>query len=398
MIGGLERYVQTLARALVRRGHSVAVATLWQGTGPERETDAEGVRIYRLKGWNRALTPLYAKDAEQYHVTVPDPGVVQGLRAILRHERPRIVNAHAWMMHSALPLAGRHRPRLIMTMHDYGLTCATKNYVYRDAQLCTGPALVKCLSCSRVRYGPVKAAGLVMGMRLSAPLYSRVDRFIAVSEAVRDATLTGTQGRAPVDVLPAFVPDSVTEEARHVPRPAFLPPDNDYILFVGAVSPLKGVQVLLDAYRSAGGLPPLVVIRSGAGAQPPLPPGVYTAENVPHAQVMAAWQHAGIGVIPSLWPDSCPLVAAEAMACGVPLVASRIGGLPSLVADGVTGLLVPPGDTAALASALRRLVTDTGMRTRMAEQARLRAPLFMESSVVSRYIALCRDVLDGQGC
>ena len=97
-------------------------------------------------------------------------------------------------------------------------------------------------------------------------------------------------------------------------------------------------------------------------------------------------------VVPSVWPEPCPTVALEAMGWARPLVASRTGGLPDLVADGETGLLVPPGDPEALAGALRQLLEDDGRRDAMARAAGVRARSFSTGAVVPRIEAVYHEV------
>ncbi len=90
-------------------------------------------------------------------------------------------------------------------------------------------------------------------------------------------------------------------------------------------------------------------------------------ENIP--ELLAEWD---IFVLPSRW-EGLPLVIIEAMMAGLPVVATRVGGVGELVEDGVTGLLVPPADPQALADALQRLLADPGLRRRMGAAGRDRA-------------------------
>jgi glycosyltransferase involved in cell wall biosynthesis len=384
IIGGLERYVQTLAHELMRRGHQVAVATLRHEGAPPYELDA-GVRVHRLVGWNRLLAPFYASSARQFHPTAPDPGVMAGLRRIVAQERPDVVHAHGWMLYSCLPLTAWSNAGLIVTLHDYGLVCPKKTYLYAD-RICTGPAYARCLHCAGRSYGGLKAAALTTGLAVSSRLHRRVDRYLAVSAAVRDATMAGARRSLPIEVIPPFISDNVLDEAAAAGRPAFLPSEDGYILFVGALGAHKGLHVLLQAYAGApANLPPLVLIGTEYSDTPAqFPHGVTVARNAAHAQVMAALAHCAVGVVPSIWPEPLSLAAVEAMACGRPVVASATGGLPDAVIHGETGLLVAPGDAGALREALCTLLSDRALCRRMGEAARRHARLFTASMVIGR--------------
>ena len=126
---------------------------------------------------------------------------------------------------------------------------------------------------------------------------------------------------------------------------------------------------------------------------PQLPTGVTLISDLPHDAVMAAWKRATVGIIPSHFPDPCPTVALEAMACGVPVVGSLIGGLPDLVVDGETGVLVEAGDAAALRAGLCRVLDNETGRKRMARAAARRAPQFMASAVIPRIETVYRRVV-----
>lgn len=222
-------------------------------------------------------------------------------------------------------------------------------------------------------------------MRLSGALHDGADRYIAISEAVRAASRGAT--RRPIEVVPTFIPDAVLDEDPGEERPAFLPPRDGYILFVGALGPHKGLDVLLAAYTAAGlrDRAPLVVVGTGRPDTPThFPNGVTVARDIPHAAVMAAWARCAVGVVPSVWPEPFGQVALEAMARGRPVVASAVGGLRDAVVDGETGLLVPPGDPDALGRALRALLDDPARRARMGAAGRRRAALFTASAVTGR--------------
>lgn len=88
----------------------------------------------------------------------------------------------------------------------------------------------------------------------------------------------------------------------------------------------------------------------------------------------------------------------EAMAAGLPVVSTRVGGIPEAVMDGKEGLLVPPGDPQALATALRRLLADAALREQMGQAARERVQReFAAAAVIPRVEALYRQTLEGRG-
>ncbi|WP_284244731.1 glycosyltransferase family 4 protein [Methylobacterium haplocladii] len=106
---------------------------------------------------------------------------------------------------------------------------------------------------------------------------------------------------------------------------------------------------------------------------------------------------ADIAVVPSRLPESLGRVAIEAMAYGIPPVVSEIGGLPEVVEDGVTGWLVPPGDSAALAQRLTALVTDPARWAGFPAAARQRyCAIFAEEASAAGMVACFREVLDGR--
>lgn len=392
VIGGEEQHVRSLSAALVKRGHQVTVATQWLDGTPEFETD-QGVNIQRIRGTVQRLPWLFSESQRRFAPPLPDPELGLALHRIMQKERPDVVHAHNWLIHSFLPLKATSHTPLVLTLHDYSLVCAKKRLMYRHAP-CSGPRFSKCLACATDHYGWVKGVPTLFANRVMAFVEnSAVDLFLPVSQAVADGNQLAASGLA-FRVTPNFVPDHINVlESDGEPYASQLPP-GDFLLFVGDLSTEKGVDVLIQAYAQCAGAPPLVLIgRAGATTPKQLPANVIVLNNLPHAAVMVAWSRCLFGFAPSVWPDPCPTVAMEAMAMGKPLIASRIGGLIDIVADGETGLLVAPGDVTALVVALKQLLNDAPQRSRMAQAAVRRVVEFQACRVVPRIEQCYRDVL-----
>ncbi len=188
---------------------------------------------------------------------------------------------------------------------------------------------------------------------LARPVLERARLVIAASNALaEDARRLGAKE---VRVVPSGVaiPESVgaSEEPPHA-------------LYVGRLSAEKGV---LELVQACAGLPFLVVGDGPLRARLPgavgfVPPGELGPWYERAAVVVAPSRREGYGVVPR-----------EAMAWARPVVATAVGGLVDAVEDGVTGLLVPPGDTAALRAAVERLLGDAELRARLGAAAREKA-------------------------
>jgi glycosyltransferase involved in cell wall biosynthesis len=254
--------------------------------------------------------------------------------------------------------------------------------------------LAKCLACAPEQYGVLKGTAITTGLRSSRILHGRADRYIAISTAVADGSRCVLSNRCEIVVIPTMVPNHLPALARSTPRPEFLPSQDGYLMFVGALGRDKGVDVLLKARRKMRKRAPLVLIGTPRADTPRIDdPEVVVARNVPSAQVMASWIRASVAVVPSVIREGMGQVAIEAMLVGRAVVASDVGGLRDVVEHGVTGLMVPPGDPEALAVALDSLLDNPEARQRMGEAGRLRARQFEAASVVPRVVETFEDVL-----
>jgi glycosyltransferase involved in cell wall biosynthesis len=156
------------------------------------------------------------------------------------------------------------------------------------------------------------------------------------------------------------------------------PGDGIHLVFVGRLTAIKGVRVLLEALRVAraadsgirltlvgdGDDRPALEALAAAMGDAVRFAGYRSQEEV--ANILAT---ADVFVLPS-FAEGVPVVLMEAMAAGKPVIATRIAGVPELVEDGESGLLVPPGDAASLGAAIARLAGDPAMGQRMGKAGR----------------------------
>jgi glycosyltransferase involved in cell wall biosynthesis len=393
-LGGVEQHVRTLSQALVERGHVVTVATLWSERLAECEADA-GVQVCRLRSSTQRASWLFREPKRPWAPPFPDPEVTLGLRRIVQRTRPQIVHGHDWLARSFLPLKRGSGAKLVMSLHYYTLSCAKKNLMIRDAP-CSGPSFGKCLACGMHHYGlPKGVATVLANWGMSAAERSAVDLFISVSQA----TAAGNQlahTKLPQAVVPNFLPEAAPVNAESLEPYLAQLPSEGFLLFVGDLRPIKGVDVLLQAYAGLCHAPPLVLIGKVWPDTPTeLPPNTTLLKNWPNAAVRAAWERSMIGLAPSIWAEPFGIVVIEAMAGGTPVIASRTGGIPEIVVDGESGILVPPGDPLALRQAIERLLQDADLRERMGQAAKRRAAHFSAGAVAPQIEALYQRVLEG---
>ncbi len=187
---------------------------------------------------------------------------------------------------------------------------------------------------------------------LARAVLRRARLVICASNALADAARE--LGAREVRVIPSGVdvPERVAEEA-----------EPSEVLFAGRLSPEKGILDLVEAAQG------MKLVVAGDGPLRDRVPGALGF--VPHHALGPLYERAAVVAVPS-HREGFGVVCAEAMAYGRPVVAGAVGGLLDLVADGETGLLVPPRDVPALRRALERLLGDRGLRQRMGEAGRER--------------------------
>ena len=232
----------------------------------------------------------------------------------------------------------------------------------------------------------------------------RVHRFIAVSHAVGDGLAERGVERGRIVVIPNGFDVAAFREAATQPLAKPLMPAKWRIGYAGRLERIKGCEYFV---RAAALLrqthPDAAFFVAGTGSLEAETHGLAVlldiAEKIDFlghvASIAPLLAAADVVVVPSL-SEAFGLTAAEALALGVPVVASSVGGLPDIVVDGETGLLVPAGDPQALAAAVARLLDDPELAAALGAAGATRVKSeFTDEAMVAGYLAVYGDLVTG---
>ncbi len=317
-----------------------------------------------------------------------------GMAQVLADFRPDVVHLHNIYEHlspSVLGPAARSGVPMVMTLHDYKLACPTYQFLASGSicEACIGggfhhAVLRRCKNGSAV-HSTVAAVETASHRWIGA--YRRVDRFICPSRfmaaKMREAGVFPDRLR----VVPHFAEVSaVTAKTRA----------GGGLIVAGRLSPEKGVDTLIEAVGLSGDVT-LDIAGDGperrrleALAERVAPGRILFLGHTSKAELHDRIRDSSLLVVPSRWYENQPMIVLEAFACGVPVVATSLGGLPELVDDGVDGFLVAPNDPRALADLLTRVQGDPARLLSMGEAGRRKvavafAPRVHLESIMATY-------------
>ncbi len=304
------------------------------------------------------------------------PDAAQHVRALIKRERPDIAhihNTHFMMSPSVIHACAALDVPVVHTLHNFRLICPAAT-LFRDGGVCEDcvgkPVPYPGVRHACFRDSHVQSATLATSTTLHRLIgtYNRVSRFITPTEFARQKLIQGGLNPDQIVTKPHFLS----------PSPAATPPDTPrpHILFVGRLSPEKGVHTLIDAWRSLPDIP-LHLIGDG-----PLSSQVDRLMHnnpshcikplgrLPRDRVYEEMRAAHALVFPSVCYETFGMVAIEALAVGTPVIVTNHGAPAEIIQPGVTGWHVPPGDADALAAAVRHAWTHPDEVNAMRQTAR----------------------------
>jgi len=352
-IGGGEIFISELARSLQARGHACQIVTNELQGLPAAE-DRDGLPIRRLP----FTRPLLQRDL---------PGILRvsaQLRELLTDWQPDLLHLHS-------------------------------QYAISFYFLRVGPTLkIPSLYTTHVPFVLQQAPNPAV-----AAILNTVDAIVAISDAMRRQIIT---------LNPAHTAKTrliYNGLARPNLSPGPLPQNPSVLLAAARLVPEKGLDVLLRSLPTVlQDFPTLQTIVGGDGPERAPLEHLAVELGISHAVSFPGWldpqqvpvqmNRATLTVVPSRWQEPFGLVAIQSMQVARPVVASRVGGIPEIVKDGETGLLVPPDDPAALSHAILRILHNPVKAAQMGLRGRERAEhLFGWERCITEYERLYSDLL-----
>jgi glycosyltransferase involved in cell wall biosynthesis len=298
----------------------------------------------------------------------------QELRDLFRTHRPQIAHFHntfPLISPAAYYAARAEDVRVVQTLHNFRLCCANA-LLFRNGEICedcVGKAipwpgvLHKCYRDSRAASGAT--AAMLTVHRALGTWRKAVDMYIVLTESSRRKLVGGGLPAEKIAIKPNFA----------YPDPGPGTGSGGFGLFVGRLSAEKGVETLLEAWRQLGRTLPLKFVGDGpmkAAAEEAAAndAAIQWLGSLPLDAVYALMGQAMFLVVPSQCYENFPRVVIEAFAKGTPVIASKLGAMAEIVADGRTGLHFRPGDPVDLAAKVRQIVADPLDLARMRQAAR----------------------------
>lgn len=348
--GGEDQVFEAESRVLEQQGHSV-------------------VRMHRR--YSDLVNMSHAKIARE---SVWSGETYREVRDTIRREGVQVAHFHntfPLVSPSAYYAARAQHVPVIQTLHNYRLLCPGAVF-YREGRICEdclGHAVPwhavqhGCYRGSRVQSAAL--VGMVSLHRLAQTWQRAVTIYIALTDFARGKFIEGGLPQEKIQVKPNFMASD----------PGAGDGQGEFALFVGRLTRDKGIEVLLNAWRQLKSSIPLKIVGDG-----PLQESVQQkAESMPYVEVLGhqrseevlrLMKTATVLIVPSLWYEGFPMTVVEAYACGLPVIASNLGSLSSVVRDKNTGHLFRPGDATDLAACVERTVADASQTSMMRRNAR----------------------------
>jgi glycosyltransferase involved in cell wall biosynthesis len=384
VIGGAEISASNLAQAFAKRGHNVGVLTMAEPGAPQvwDQLDEHGVRMFRLHyprtrtTYGANLHPLKKMEWKIWHLQdYFDPRPLWNFRKVLNLIQPDFINIHLLdgLGFNLLPSIAKRSIPTGFFLHDLSLVC-TLSSMFKNGKNCA----VQCGKCHFV--GLMKRAFMAKAKNII---------FVSPSKANLD---TMKRYLPLASERPNFVVHNIPDSLPNLPAYQPDPSGKIRLLFAGRITAAKGLHVLLEALRPLATKYSFHLTILGRGDQEMelksafgKEPWVTFEGHKERGHVLEYVSQVDVMIVPSIWGENWSGSVVQALRLGVPVIGSKIGGIPEQVRDGVTGLLLPPGDVSAWRNGLESVLNSATQLHDWRENTKKFTSDFDEETIFKQY-------------
>lgn len=380
--GGAEIIMKVQAEGLVKMGFDVAVLATSNKKGLSVET-LNGVKVYRagIKNFYWHFTKKrphkllrlgwHLRDVYNFEMT-------QYVREVLHKEKSTIVFAHnisGWSISIFSEIQNFKIP-VIQVLHDQYFICPNSN-MFKGDHAC----LSQCKSCFLMRLPHRK-------------LTKKVSAVVGVSSFVVEGLVQAGYFSG--------VPKYVINNAREIEKTKFSASTETTnplrFGFIGTLAKAKGIEWLINEFISLDINATLVIGGKGEENYEMLLRNKVAGSKIEflgYVNPSDFYKQIDVSIVPSIWPDTFPGVAFESAAYSVPVIASKIGGLPEIIKDNVNGLLCDPADPKSLGRAMKLLNDDRVLLNNLASKSNESVKSFLSvERMLNEYIDICDSLVN----
>ncbi|MEM9411915.1 MAG: glycosyltransferase family 4 protein [Planctomycetota bacterium] len=335
--------------------------------------EQHGHEVIRFEKRNAEIDRMNKFDVARS--TIWNPQTHNELTSLVEKVQPNLIHFHntfPLISSSGLSAAKLRSVPVVQTLHNFRAICPGAT-LYRKSKICDR-CIGKKFPWPSVMHGCYRKSRLMSGILsmgnaanfLRGTWRKDVDQFIALTRHSRDIFIRGGIDENKISVKPNFVQSD----------PGLKKSDGKGAIFVGRLSPEKGLDVLLEAWMQHNPNTELTIVGDG-----PLRDKVNSASiscsqisyrgQLPFGEVLQKIRESSMLIMPSVWFETFGRTTIEAFATGTPVIASKLGAMQELVTHGVTGLHFEPGCAKDLVDKVHLLASSDELRKKIGDRARI---------------------------
>jgi len=379
IIGGAQVYAKSLAESLVAEGHEAAVFSMGAGMPKSdflMETESAGVKYFTV---NRSRLTT-GKKRFKFFDTYQNKEVADIFETASSKFKPDVAHIHHLVLLSGEivhSLKEKGVPVVLM-LHDYWFLCHRINLLLRDLSCCNGPGRgFKCSDCGDEKYLSYPSRALLPAILLA---FASRTRYLRKTVLAADVILAPSEALRQIYAQNGIPQDRIRVSTYGIKGIPFIYHYQDkpsrVFAYFGTLQPHKGLDFLVEAFNGlsereatlqiyGSGDPAYVTnLKSKADNK-----RISFHEAFPNEMLPTIMNQVDAMILPSIWEENSPVSLHEARAANMPVLASRIGGIPELIEDDKTGILFEPRSAEAISEAVKKILDEPKLLQTYAENS-----------------------------